>query len=166
MEKMLKLKQQLNHIFKIFVFIMMFGMVIMIFGNAVARYAFHSGLPITEELSRFAFVWVSFLGAIVAYNENKHVGVTMLVDKLTGVKKLIILLLSDLVVILAVMIIGVGGFIYFNMTAVLKSPASNLPMGIITITALITAVAMVVRTILLMKEHIEQYKEDKKGTVL
>ena len=41
-------------------------MVVLVFGNVVMRYAFNSGITLSEELSRWLFVWVTFLGAIVA----------------------------------------------------------------------------------------------------
>ena len=41
-------------------------MVVLVFGNVVLRYAFNSGITVSEELSRWLFVWLTFLGAIVA----------------------------------------------------------------------------------------------------
>ena len=41
-------------------------MVIMVFSNVVLRYVFNSGITATEELSRFLFLWLIFIGAIVA----------------------------------------------------------------------------------------------------
>ena len=41
-------------------------MVVMVFGNVVLRYGFNSGITVSEELSRWLFVWMTFLGAIVA----------------------------------------------------------------------------------------------------
>ena len=41
-------------------------MVILVFGNVVMRYGFNSGITMSEELSRWLFVWLTFLGAIVA----------------------------------------------------------------------------------------------------
>ncbi|NDY93052.1 TRAP transporter small permease, partial [Ideonella livida] len=38
-------------------------MVVLVFGNVVLRYAFNSGITVSEELSRWAFVWLTFLGA-------------------------------------------------------------------------------------------------------
>lgn len=40
-------------------------MVVLVFGNVVLRYAFNSGITVSEELSRWLFVWL-FVGAIVA----------------------------------------------------------------------------------------------------
>ena len=36
-------------------------MVAMVFGNVVLRYAFNSGISVSEELSRWFFVWMIFL---------------------------------------------------------------------------------------------------------
>ncbi len=45
-------------------------MVVMVFGNVVLRYAFNSGIAISEEVSRWLFVWITFLGAIVAVRDT------------------------------------------------------------------------------------------------
>lgn len=58
-------------------------MVVLVFGNVVLRYAFNSGLTISEELSRWLFVWVTFLGAIVAMKEGAHLGSDTLVSRLS-----------------------------------------------------------------------------------
>lgn len=57
-------------------------MVILVFGNVVLRYGFNSGINLSEELSRWLFVWMTFLGAVVAVNERGHLGTDMLVGRL------------------------------------------------------------------------------------
>lgn len=57
-------------------------MVVLVFGNVVMRYAFNSGFTISEELSRWLFVWLTFLGAVVALRSNSHLGTDMLVGRL------------------------------------------------------------------------------------
>ncbi len=57
-------------------------MVVLVFGNVVLRYAFNSGIVISEELSRWVFVWLTFLGALVALREHGHLGTDMLVGRL------------------------------------------------------------------------------------
>ena len=49
-------------------------MVVLVFGNVVLRYAFDSGISLSEEVSRWLFVWMTFLGAIVALKEHGHLG--------------------------------------------------------------------------------------------
>jgi TRAP-type C4-dicarboxylate transport system permease small subunit len=57
-------------------------MVVLVFGNVFMRYAFNSGFTVSEELSRWLFVWLTFLGAVVALRKNGHLGTDMLVGKL------------------------------------------------------------------------------------
>ena len=45
-------------------------MVVLVFGNVVLRYVFNSGIAVSEELSRWLMVWLTFLGAIVALREH------------------------------------------------------------------------------------------------
>ena len=58
------------------------AMVVMVFGNVVMRYGFNSGLTLSEELSRWLFVWMTFLGAVVALNERAHLGTDSLIVRL------------------------------------------------------------------------------------
>lgn len=57
-------------------------MVVLVFGNVVLRYAFNSGISLSDELSRWLFVWLTFMGATVALNERAHLGTDMLVGRL------------------------------------------------------------------------------------
>lgn len=59
-------------------------MVVLVFGNVFMRYAFNSGFTVSEELSRWLFVWMTFLGAVVALRSNGHLGTDMLVGKLSA----------------------------------------------------------------------------------
>lgn len=58
------------------------AMCVMVFGNVVLRHVFDSGINTSEELSRFLFIWLTFLGAIVVAREGGHLGVDMLVERL------------------------------------------------------------------------------------
>lgn len=57
-------------------------MVVMVFGNVVLRYGFNSGITVSEELSRWLFVWMTFLGAVVALNRRAHLGTDALLSRL------------------------------------------------------------------------------------
>ncbi|WP_332776604.1 TRAP transporter small permease [Polaromonas sp.] len=58
-------------------------MVVLVFTNVVLRYAANSGIAVSEELSRWLFVWLTFLGGIVALNEGSHLGTDTLVSRLS-----------------------------------------------------------------------------------
>ncbi|MEW6662501.1 MAG: TRAP transporter small permease [Bacillota bacterium] len=52
------------------------------FMQVTSRFIFKSSLPWSEELLRFVFIWVTFLGASVAVREKAHVSVSVLLHKL------------------------------------------------------------------------------------
>ena len=58
------------------------AMVVLVFGNVVLRYAFNTGIAISDELSRWLFVWMTFMGAIVALRDRGHLGTDFLVGRL------------------------------------------------------------------------------------
>ena len=61
----------------------MAGMVVLVFGNVFLRYGFNSGITLSEELSRWLFVWMTFMGAVVALRQRGHLGTDMLVARLS-----------------------------------------------------------------------------------
>ncbi len=74
-------------------------MVVMVFGNVVLRYLFDTGIDVSEELSRFFFVWLTFIGAVVVGRENAHLGVETLVSRLGDTGRKVCMVLSDLFII-------------------------------------------------------------------
>ena len=62
-------------------------MVVLVFGNVVLRYAFNTGIAISDELSRWLFVWMTFMGAIVALRDRGHLGTDFLVGRLPAAGK-------------------------------------------------------------------------------
>ena len=75
------------------------AMVVMVFGNVVLRYLFDTGIDVSEELSRFFFVWLTFIGAVVVGRENAHLGVETLVARLGDTGRKVCMVLSDLFII-------------------------------------------------------------------
>jgi TRAP-type C4-dicarboxylate transport system permease small subunit len=69
-------------------------MVVLVFGNVVLRYAFNSGIAVSEEVSRWLFVWLTFLGSIVALREHGHLGTEVLVARLGPQGKRVCLVLG------------------------------------------------------------------------
>jgi TRAP-type transport system small permease protein len=70
-------------VLKGFIAFLLFAIVVMVFGNVVLRYGFNSGIDVSEELSRWCLVWITFLGATVALKEGRHLGVDFLIARLT-----------------------------------------------------------------------------------
>lgn len=93
------------------------GMTVMVFANVVLRYGFGSGIDISEELSRFFFVWLIFLGAIVAMRHNMHMGFDLVVNMVSPAKRRVLLTLANLVVLGMCILILVGTLQQFHVNA-------------------------------------------------
>ena len=85
-------------------------MVVLVFGNVFLRYAMNSGITLSEELSRWAFVWMTFLGAIVALKEHGHLGTDMLVGRLGPLGKKICLGASYALMLFACWLLFKGAY--------------------------------------------------------
>ena len=49
-----------------------------LFANVVARYGFNDSFPWAEEVTRYAIVWMVFVGGSVAARKGAHIGVDVL----------------------------------------------------------------------------------------
>jgi len=85
-------------------------MVVLVFGNVFMRYAFNSGFSVSEELSRWLFVWLTFLGAVVAVRSNQHLGTDMLVGKLGPMGKKICMGLSLMLMLYCLWLLFKGSY--------------------------------------------------------
>ena len=105
-------------------------MVVLVFGNVVLRYVFNSGITISEELSRWLMVWLTFLGAIVALREHAHLGVDTLVRALPASGKRICFVLSYSLMLFADWLLLSGSWKQILITAGDRAPATNLSVGL------------------------------------
>lgn len=67
---------------RLFVVAALGAMVVLVFGNVVLRYAFNTGITVSEEVARWLFVWMTFVGAVIALRKHAHLGVDSLVGRL------------------------------------------------------------------------------------
>ena len=73
----------------------MVGMVAMVFGNVVLRYGFNSGIDVSDEMSRYFFIWLTYIGAMIAMREKGHLGVDTVVKLLPRAGKKACLFVSE-----------------------------------------------------------------------
>lgn len=93
----------IDYLFKgleVLLVILLAGMAAMVFGNVVLRYGFNSGILVSEEMARYFFVWLTFIGAVVTFRENAHLGVETLVQRFGSGGRLLCMVLSDLIILL------------------------------------------------------------------
>lgn len=116
-------------------------MVVLVFGNVVLRYGFNSGITVSEEVSRWLFVWLTFLGAIVAMREHGHLGSDMLVSRLPVIGKKICLVVGHLLMLYIAWLLFSGALAQARINLDVQAPVTGAPMAILYCSGLVFAVA-------------------------
>ena len=117
------------HALKAMVVFFIGSMVVLVLGNVILRYGFNSGITVSEELSRWAFVWLTFTGAIIAMREHTHLGMDTVVSKLPVLGKKICYVLSHLIMIGCVVLFMSGAYDQTIINIGVEAPASGLSSG-------------------------------------
>ena len=105
-------------------------MVVLVFGNVVLRYVFNSGITVSEEMSRWLFVWLTFLGAIVAIKEHGHLGTDMLVARLGYTGKKICAVIAHVLMIYVTWLLLAGSWAQAMINWDVEAPVTGLSMAI------------------------------------
>ncbi|WP_372395904.1 TRAP transporter small permease [Azospirillum sp. HJ39] len=106
------------------------GMLVLVFGNVVLRYGFNSGITVSEELSRLLFVWMTFMGAVVALHRHGHLGMDSLVAILPRMGRLVCFCASHLLMIYATWLLLSGSWDQTIINLSVTAPATGLSMGV------------------------------------
>ncbi|MBM4306535.1 MAG: TRAP transporter small permease [Deltaproteobacteria bacterium] len=115
-------------------------MVVLVFGNVVLRYGFRSGIVISEELSRWLFVWMTFLGAVVGLNHGAHLGTEVLVKRLGGTGKKIVLAIAYLSMLFVCWLIFSGAWEQTKINLTTISAAMEAPVAFFYASGVVFAV--------------------------
>jgi TRAP-type transport system small permease protein len=105
-------------------------MVVLVFGNVVLRYGFNSGITMSEEVSRWLFVWLTFLGAIVALKEHGHLGSDMLVSRLPATGKKICLVVGQLLMLYITWLVLQGSYTQARINWDVQAPVTGASVAI------------------------------------
>jgi TRAP-type C4-dicarboxylate transport system permease small subunit len=117
------------------------AMVVMVFGNVVLRYAFNSGITVSEELSRWLFVWMTFLGAIVGLKEHGHLGTDMLVGRLGPAGKKACLVVAQLLMLAVTLVFLKGSWEQTRINLGTEAPVTGAPMAVVYAAGIVFAVS-------------------------
>lgn len=120
---------------------MMGLMVVLVFGNVVARYAFNSGITVSEEVSRWLFVWMTFLGAIVGVRERAHLGSDMLTSRLGPTGKKVCLALGQCLMLYATWLLFSGAWSQVQINREVEAPVTGASVAIFYSAGVVFAVS-------------------------
>jgi TRAP-type C4-dicarboxylate transport system permease small subunit len=116
------------------------AMVVMVFGNVVLRYGFNSGITVSEELSRWLFLWMTFLGAVLALKEHGHLGSDTLVSRLPKGGKRFCLVVGQLLMLYITWLVFQGSLAQTRINWDAAAPVTGLPLSVVYATGVVFAV--------------------------
>lgn len=79
--------------------VMFMTMVAVIFLQIIMRFVFNDSLTWSEEMGKFIFVWISWLGISIGQRRNEHIKITMLTDKLPARTQKVVGIIANLILI-------------------------------------------------------------------
>lgn len=96
MKKVLKVLDRIEDTALIAMFM---AMVAAIFFQVIMRFVFNNSSSWSEELGKFLFVWLSWLGISIGHRRKEHIKITMLLDKFPRKIKLVLEAATELILI-------------------------------------------------------------------
>lgn len=121
--------------------LMLAAMVVLVFGNVLLRYAFNSGITMSEEVSRWLFVWMTFLGAIVALKEHGHLGTDMLTSRLPLQARRACVAVAQLLMLYVTWLLFSGSLQQARINYDVEAPVSGASVGIFYASGVVFAVS-------------------------
>jgi TRAP-type C4-dicarboxylate transport system permease small subunit len=124
------------------------GFTLLSFAQVIARYAFGHPITWTEELSRYLFVWVVFVGAGVAERDQAHITLDFLISRFPPRLNYWLGLVNGFLCIAMVLIL----FVWYGWSLTLvsmrqQSPFGGPPVGFATLAIPVGGLLMVVNTL-------------------
>ena len=135
---MKRIGQVIDISFKVFGAAALILMIALVFTNAVMRYFFNATLPASEEIARFAFIWVTYMGAIITERQKAHIVVNIVTDRLRGVAWILVRIIRECVIIGTLAFILYGS-IRYTLHVNFLTPATNTPFWLIAMSLSIAA---------------------------
>jgi len=117
-------------------------MLILVFGNVVMRYVFNSGIMISEEVARMTFVWLIFIGSVLAFRAKQHLAVNMLVVRLPVKQQKVIHILRQLVILAVLWLLIDGGWAQTIIGLSTVTPVAGVPIAVFSGAVWFCATAM------------------------
>ncbi len=125
------MQRMIDYLFRpleVVIVVLLAAMVIMVFGNVVLRYGFNTGIVVSEEMSRYLFVWLTFIGAVVTFRENAHMGVETIVRQFPRYGRLFCMAASNVIIFFCSAVFFWGTWMQAPINASMTAPVTGLSM--------------------------------------
>ncbi len=136
------------------------SLILLVFAQVIFRFVFHNSQPWIDELSRFLFVWIIYLGGTITIRKGINITFDLLIDSLTSKTWMVVFTIVNILCIFFLLLIVVLGFNISFINRVQASSLLGLNMGIVTLAIPIGGILMIVSQI---EYYLTTLKKRKEG---
>lgn len=101
--------------------------IVVLFTGVASRYVFHHPLISMDEIASMIFLWLSMLGAVVAFHRGQHMRMTAVVTKLSDAWRSRLETLTSLAPLIFIALILPSALHYAESEAMITTPALEIP---------------------------------------
>ena len=113
------------------------------------RYVLFAPLPWSEQIPKYAMIWMGFLGASVGISRNRHIGFDILVTRLPSMIKKIIVIAGRIIILFFLVMMTIYGVSFaFAVGFSSKAPMLPIPMFYLFLAVPVGGVFMILQTII------------------
>lgn len=123
-------------------------MVFFVFLNVVLRTFFYAGLTWSEELARYLFVYVTYIGAISAMRANAHLGVDTLISRMKPQVQMVMYIVSQTIIAILMIILVWGSEKMVAQNTASRTAALGIPYSVLYFAGIITGVAIAIMAVI------------------
>lgn len=135
----------------------LFAMILItIFIQIVMRILFNNPLMFTEELARFLYLWMIFLGFSIITRMGSNLCIDIVSQKIYGRKKAYFSIVIDCISIVMFVFIFFHSIDYVEFSWANPAPALQIPMGIVYLVVPISMLLCTIRSVERIVQHIKR----------
>lgn len=143
--------------------ILFIAIVAVTFGQVVLRYVFKSPIFWAEEVARYAFIWMSFIGAAIAIPLDAHANITFVLNALPRKASKVVQAIGRLLGIAFFAVVGYNAVRIAVSAASDRSPALGLPMSAVYLALPFASVFAVAYLIISMRQELRRDDQSSDG---
>lgn len=120
------------------------AMIVISFAAVIARYVLNDSLTWSEELTRYMFIWIVYLGAAVAVRQRAHIAIDLFTGRISPRGERLLTALERLTTIAFALLVGIPGLAFVRIGMSNLSPALEIPMGLVYAAPVVGCVLIIV----------------------
>ena len=136
--------------------------VVVVSAQVFSRYVIHLSIRWADEMSRFAFVWLVYIGGAVTIRDGRNVCFDLILDSMKGKKWKIMFTVVTVISIVFLILVTYFGVLVCQVEMSETSPIMHWPMQIVCLAIPLGGVLMMMEEVCYWFEH----RKDRDGQEL